>query len=180
MSESFSRPQLEQMRVADLRNIAETYAIDFDNMKKADLVDAILHAEDEDIQELVDYVPESDSDNQQVVANDQQENADLDASGEDSTVDIDASLSPDVEADTEIDHPDIDEPCAACMIKQAVTPKELPTLIRGIKSLYSSDKCDHVVARVSGRISVISETQNAYKIRCFISGYGPKVGYIKK
>lgn len=166
MSENFSKSQLEQMRVADLRNIAENYSIDITGMKKADLVEAILLADGSDKESEISVEFNND-----------------DGIIDDSIVKLEEQT---LESGSESEFeplPEIDEndnfDCKECLIKQEVK-SEVPTSISGIKSLYSSDKLNHVIARVSGKINVISETDNSYKVRCFISGYGPRVGYIKK
>ena len=48
MSENFSKSKFDAMRVADLRGIAKNYQIETDGLKKPELIDAILLADEDD------------------------------------------------------------------------------------------------------------------------------------
>lgn len=176
MSENFSKSQLEQMRVADLKNIAENYSIDVSGMKKADLVEAILDADDEDKQSEVSIEFDNETTDSDV------ENID----------DIKESKSYD---DQEIEDTSDEEECEACKLpvpdsSETAEPKtalvssvsnDTKVIIKnGIAPLYNDKNCTKILSRVSGKLIVLSEFENSTKVRGFVSGYGPIVGFIRK
>lgn len=175
MSENFSKSQLEQMRVADLRNIAENYSIDVSGMKKSDLVEAILDVDEEDKQSDISVEFDEPSENIQ-----------------DTSIPEDAGKP---ETDEDIDIETDDEDCKECNLNvldsdnenieipksaNSVSNESKVVIKNGIAPLYYDKNCTKVCSRISGKMIILSEFENSTKVRGFISGYGPIVGYIRK
>lgn len=181
MSENFSKSQLEQMRVADLKNIAENYSIDASGMKKADLVEAILDVDDEDKQAEVnvEFDNETDTDNNKSSYSDSKPEAYDDKDIKD-TLD---EITPEEEELTAV-KPSVTESFETEDHKNdpvtQVSKSNKVIIKNGIAPLYHDKNCTKILSRVSGKLIVLSEFENSTKVRGFVSGYGPIVGFIRK
>lgn len=180
MSENFSKSQLEQMRVADLKNIAENYSIDTSGMKKSDLVESILDVDEEDKQSEVSVEFDNKAANDNTKASYSDENSEnSDDQKIESTLGEDALEEADKDCNPSI--PDVLETRKHKNDNVTQVHKDTKVIIKnGIVPLYHDKNCTKILARVSGKLFVLSDFEFSTKVRGFVSGYGPIVGFIRK
>lgn len=184
MSESYSKSQLDAMRVSDLKVIAQADDIDVTGMKKADLIDAIMNVgEDEETAETLLDEAQNRSDDVETEMLQADEIEQVDESSEsDSVEDVEEEEEENIEAaveavpepqSIEIDSSEDEKPSDSSFTQFAINIVS-PVLF------YKDRGKRQVIAKTSGIFYVQNQSDNMYVAEHFIPGLGPTVGFVDK
>lgn len=153
MSENFSKSKLDAMRVADLRDIAQNYQIDTNGLKKAELIDAILLADEND--KIADVKVEA------VLSSSEKEVSDNTLE----EIDREQHISEATSAEDEVNDP---------RLVDGFMYVGSPVIV------YYDKELTHAEARVAGKLVILETDDDVYRVRAFVPGYGPILGYVSK
>lgn len=153
MSENFSKSKLDAMRVADLRGIAKNYQIDTNGLKKAELIDAILLADENDKVADVKVEAVLSSSKKEVSDNTLEE------------IDREQHISEATSAEDEVNDP---------RLVDGFMYVGSPVIV------YKDESLTSALSRVAGKLVILATGETTYKVRAFVPGYGPVFGYVSK
>ena len=153
MSENFSKSKLDAMRVSDLRDIAHNYQIETAGLKKPELIEAILAADEDD--KLTDVKVES------VPALSKQEVSDSTLE----EIDREQHISEATSTKDEVNDP---------RLVDGFMYVGSPVIV------YYDKGLTHAEARVAGKLTILETDDDVYRVRAFVPGYGPIFGYVAK
>lgn len=153
MSENFSKSKLDAMRVADLRGIAKNYQIETDGLKKLELIDAILLADEDDKVADIKVEVTPVSFNNEVIDNTLEE------------IDNEQHISEVISAKDEVNDP---------RLVDGFMYVGSPVIV------YKDESLTSALSRVAGKLVILATGETTYKVRAFVPGYGPVFGYVSK